>query len=241
MSLRGAFLLESFLMLGNNLIFFFTWWIFFHQFDEIRGWHFDDMATMMAIGIGSYGLMQICFGGVRELGNLIIAGDLDPLMTQPKNLMLQIASSRSLRKGWGHLATTVILLFFNGLTSLITLSLVLLCLLCGCLVYTSFTFIVHSFTFWAGPIESLSRKVVDTLLLLSLYPTHIYSGFLQLVLFTVIPAGIVGYLPVELVRHFSWSHLAVFLGATLIFIISAISVFHRGLKRYESGNLFGGR
>lgn len=241
LSMRGAFLLESLLMLANNLIFFFIWWIFFRQFDDISGWQFNDMAVLMAVAIGGYGLMQLFFGGVRELAYDIVNGNLDPLLTQPKNVMLQIAGSRSLRRGWGHLATTATLVAFNGLTSLLTLCLVLLCMVTSCVVYTSFAFIVHSLAFWAGPLDTLSRKYCDALFLFALYPTNIYSGFLQLMMFTLIPAGIIGYLPVELVRQFTWLKLVVMIFSTLIFLLLSILVFRQGLKRYTSGNQFGSK
>ncbi|MCE5315756.1 MAG: ABC transporter permease [Parachlamydia sp.] len=232
MSTRAAFLLEISLMIANNLIFFFIWWIFFRQFDDISGWRFSDMAILMAVGMGGYGLMQVCFGGVRELSNTIVNGDLDPFLTQPKNVMLHVAGSRSLTRGWGHLGTTAILVLFTGMTALSTLLLILMSIICGCIVYTSFSLMVHSLAFWAGPIDSLSRKYCDALFLFSLYPTNIYSGFLQVMMFTLIPAGIIGYLPVELLRSFSWMKLGALVGSALAFLGLAIAVFHKGLKRY---------
>ena len=73
-SLRWNFLFEMFLMLLNNMIFFSMWWIFFTQFNDIGGWQFRDMAALMAIGTGAYGLRQICFGGVKPLARHIVSG-----------------------------------------------------------------------------------------------------------------------------------------------------------------------
>ncbi len=238
MSNRGAFLLEAGLMVANDLIFFFIWWIFFRQFDSVSGWQFCDMTTLMAIGLGGYGLMQVLFGGLRNLSSSIVNGDLDPFLTQPKNVMLQVAGSRSLTRGWGHLATSLFLILFLGCSSPLTLGLISVSIVCSFVVFTSFNFIVHSLAFWAGPIDSISKKYCDALFLFALYPTNIYSGFLQLMMFTLIPAGIIGYLPVELVRQFSWPKLLAMLGSTLIFFTASIWVFQRGLRRYASGNLF---
>ena len=115
MTIRGAFIFETFLMVGNNLIFFSVWWIFFRQFNDIAGWQIKEMTVMMAVGTGAYGLMQLCFGGVRQLSRTIMQGDLDPFMTQPKNLLIHLIGSRSLAKGWGHILTTFVLLFLEGL------------------------------------------------------------------------------------------------------------------------------
>ena len=239
MSVRGAFLIESSLMIANNIIFFSIWWIFFQQFNDVAGWHFKEMTALMAIGIGAYGLMQICFGGVRQLSRKIISGDLDPLMTQPKNLLIYLISSRSLARGWGHLLTSLVLVIFGELHNLTTLSLVIISIISGCLVFTSIGIMAHSLAFWWGPVESLSQKYFDSVFLFALYPTNIYSGFIKFLMFTVIPAGIIGYLPVELIRNFSWTQLFLLISSALIFWGVAFLVFYLGLKRYESGNQFG--
>lgn len=240
-SVRGVFLLESTLMIANNLIFVLMWWIFFRQFKEIAGWTMKDMIALNAIGMGAYGLMQICFGGVKHLSSIVLRGDLDPYMTQPKNLLIQLISSRSFSKGWGHLMTTIILIIFGDLTDFTDLSCIFLSILSGCLVFTSIAIIAHSLVFWLGPVENLSRKYCDSLFLFALYPTNIYSGMLQLVMFTLIPAGIIGYIPVELLRNFSWTNLMILVSSSLAFFALAFVVFQSGLKKYESGNQFGMR
>jgi len=241
MALRGAFLIESGLMLANNMIFFSIWWIFFNQFRTVGGWQIRDMTALLAIGSGAYGLLQICFGGTRQLAKTILSGDLDSYLTQPKNVLLHIAGSKSANKGWGHLMTSFLLIFFGGLTEPRTLCLVLVSLVTGCMVYTSFRVIVHSLTFWLGPIESLSEKYADSLFLFALYPTNIYSGLMQLLMFTLLPAGIITYLPVEMIRDFSLEKLIVLLLSASCFPFLAFFVFYKGLRHYESGNRFASR
>lgn len=240
-SRRGAFLLESALMIANNLIFLSIWWVFFKQFKNVGGWGMKDMVALMAIGTGAYGLMQICFGGVKSLSGVIIRGDLDPYMTQPKNLLLHIMASRSLSKGWGNLMTTLTLVLLGGLTSFREIVLIILTMCTGCLVFTAFSIIIHSLAFWLGSIETVSKKYCDSLFLFALYPTNIYSGLLQIVMFTLIPAGFIGYLPVELLRDFCWTKFAILFAGSIGFFALAFCIFYLGLKRYESGNQFGMR
>lgn len=236
-SLRGAFLLESALMMANNLIFLLMWWIFFKQFKQISGWTMSDMIALNAIGMGGYGLMNICFGGVKQISRVILNGDLDPFMTQPKNLLIHLTGSKSFSKGWGHLMTTLILVILGKLMH--SIPLILVGMICGCLVFTSIGIIAHSLVFWFGSIEKVSKNYCDSLFLFALYPTNIYSGILQIVMFTLIPAGIIGYMPVELLRNFSWLKLIALFGSSIGFFCLAFIVFHQGLKRYESGNQFG--
>lgn len=240
-SKREAFLIESGLMIANNFIFFMIWWIFFRQFSNVGGWNFNDMTLLYIVGLGSYGLMQVCFGGIRYLSQVISNGDLDPLMTQPKNLLLHIAGSKSLSKGWGHIITSLLLIIFGGITSPTTLVLILIGILCGCLVFTSFNIIANCLPFWMGSVGGLSKKYCDALFLFVLYPTNIYSGLLQVIMFTLIPAGVISYLPVQLIHNFSWMQLGVLIASSLSFFVIAFVVFYAGLKRYESGNQFGMR
>jgi ABC-2 type transport system permease protein len=216
------------------------WWIFFRQFKTIDGWTLEDMIVLMAVGTGSYGLMNVCFGGIKHLSRIIVNGDLDPFMTQPKNLLLHLAGSRSFAKGWGHLMTALLLIFL-GITSFSSFLLILLSILSGCLVFTSINIIAHSLAFWMGSIETVSKKYCDALYLFALYPTNIYSGMLQLVMFTLIPAGVISYLPVELVRNFSWFQLLLLVVSSILFFALSFLIFYSGLRRYESGNKFGVR
>lgn len=237
-SIRVVFIFECLLMIANNLIFFSMWWIFFLQFNDVAGWKINDIAASMAILSGAYGLSQICFGGIKNLGVIILNGDLDLFMTQPKNLLLHLAGSKSLSKGWGHLMTTVILVVLGGFISGPKLLLLFCTVVSGCLILTSFGIIIYSLTFWIGSFETVAKKFMDSLFLFALYPSNIYSGLLQLVMFTLIPAGLIGYLPVELFRSFSWIKMGVLLGSSAGFLALAFLIFRLGLKRYESGNQF---
>lgn len=236
---RKAFLIETALMMANNLVFFSIWWIFFRQFDDVAGWMLDDLLALMTVGLGAYGLMIIFFGGIKSMARIIVNGDLDPFMIQPKNLLIHLIGSRSLSKGWGQLATCFIFMFCGNFVTLSSLPLILVSMVTGALVFASIGVIASSLPFWLGAVEDLSKKYFDSLFLFALYPSNIYSGLLQLIMFTLIPAGVITYLPVELIRNFSWSSLMVLIGSTALFVLAAFAVFYTGLRKYESGNKFG--
>ena len=46
----------------------------------------------------------------------------------------------------------------------------------------------------------------------SLYPPALCHGALRLLLFTLVPAGFIGFPPVALLRNFSWADLSLRLG-----------------------------
>lgn len=238
---RNTFLMESALMLANNFIFFSIWWIFFNQFQNINSWDLNDMILLLIVGTGAYGVNQICFGGTKNLSKMIISGELDSFLVQPKNILLHIMGSISRTRGWGHLFSSAILITMGRLYAPEKLMIIFISVMGGALVFAAIGIIAHSLAFWLGPVESLSKKYCDSLFLFAMYPTNIYSGFWQLVMFTLIPAGVIGTLPVDMLRDFSWMKLGLFATTAIFFFILAFVVFYLGLRRYESGNQFSSR
>jgi ABC-2 type transport system permease protein len=226
-------------MIGNNMIFFVIWWVFFRAFRSVGGWQFDDMVALMVIAAGSYGLSKICCGGVKEISRAIATGNLDPFMTQPKNLLLHLVGAKSYSKGWGQLMTAIILIFLGGKTTLNNIPLLFIFIVNGSLIFAATAVIAHSLAFWLGSIESVSKKYCDSLFVFVNYPVNIYSGPLQIIMFTIFPAGIIGYIPVSLLKNFSWANVILLLGSSSLFVSLAFFIFYRGLKKYESGNHFG--
>jgi ABC-2 type transport system permease protein len=240
-ALRGAFWLQALAMLLNNVFFFSIWWIFFHRFEEIRGWRVDDMAALFGVVVGGYGIAVLLFGGVRDLSRLIVEGDLDSLLTQPKSPLLQALTSRSVASGWGELATSLLFLAISGKLTLGTVPLALVAVLVSGAVFTATGVLIHSLAFWLGRIETLARQLWEFTITFSIYPRPLFGGALKLLLFTLIPAGFIGYLPVELLREFRWTGLVGALAGASLYVVLALVVFERGLRRYESGNRFGVR
>jgi ABC-2 type transport system permease protein len=57
------------------------------------------------------------------------------------------------------------------------------------------------------------------------------------VLYTLIPAAFIGSIPAALLSDFRWERLAILVVVAASFTLASRWVFHRGLRRYESGNL----
>lgn len=234
-SLKLSFLIETAFMIGNNGIFLVIWWLFFREFRDVGGWNFIDMVVLNIVVSGSYGISRVCFGGVKALSKSILNSGLDVFMTQPANVLLHVVGSKSQSKGWGQLLTSLILFLLNFKLLFWKSILLLFFIIGGAIVFTAFGVIVHSLPFWLGSIEDVSKKYADSLVLFVQYPVSIYSGGMQLVMYTLFPAAIIGYLPVEVIRSFSWINFLSFSGSVIIFTTVAFAVFYRGLNRYESG------
>ncbi len=240
LALRGAFWLQASFMLLNNVTFFVTWLIFFHRFNEVRGWRLDDMLVLFAVVAGGYGLFNVLAGGALQLARAIGDGDLDPILVQPRPPLLQIVASRSTASGWGDLATGVIFLSLATRSHLAAAPLGLAAIVASAVVFTASAVLLQSLAFWLGRIEVVARQMLEFQITFGLYPSSLFGGALRVVLYTAIPAGFVGYLPAEFVRTASLPALAALFAGTAFFVALALVVFHRGLRVYESGSRFGG-
>lgn len=240
-ALRGAFWTRVTFMFLNNFIFLVMWWVFFEKYDTVRGWRMADMTAIYGVGAGAFGLAVIFGNGVRELARVIVQGDLDSFLTQPKTPLLHVAGARSEASGWGDLASAVVLFALSGYVSPSMVPLCLVACVCGALVFIATAAMINCLAFWLGEIEALSQQATNFLLIFSLYPSSIFGGWLRAVLFSAIPAGFITFLPVDLLRDFRWTTLGAVVAAALLYTFLAGVVFALGVKRYESGNRFGVR
>src|SRR5690349_8941710 len=96
LALRGAFLLQAVLMLLNNVMFFSMWWILFQRFDDVRGYRMPDMLALFGVSGAAYGLSVVLCGGALDLARTIDDGGLDPLLAQPRSVLVRAVVSRSM-------------------------------------------------------------------------------------------------------------------------------------------------
>ena len=121
------------------------------------------------------------------------------------------------------------------------LPVVLLAIVLSASVFVASGVLVHSAAFWLGRIEAVARQVGEFLITFSVYPPPLFGGGLRVLLFTLIPAGFVSYLPAQLVRDFDVGTLLFAVGGSVVYAGVAWVVFHAGLRQYASGSRFGVR
>ena len=92
--------------------------------------------------------------------------------------------------------------------------------------------------FWLGKSDTVALQMWELVITFSLYPEPLFGGVLRLVLFTLIPAGWVGYVPAHLARHASAGQLLLLASAAVGYLAVAVVMFQRGLRRYASGSRF---
>ena len=236
MEYRVAFLLQVFGMMINNGIYFLIWVIYFGRFKEVRGWGLSDMFVTYGIIATGFGLVSLLFGNVFNLGDVIAKGRLDYYLSMPRPVLLHTVASRSIASGMGDFTYGFVSYALSGQYTWDGLGRFLVGALCAAAIFAAFMILVQSLAFWIGNTAYLSSMALNAIITFAIYPITLFDNTAKLILFTLIPAALMGALPAQFVHTFTWGTLTeIFLGS-LIFLSLAVAVFRLGLKRYESGS-----
>jgi ABC-2 type transport system permease protein len=237
MEYRVSFLVQCFGMMLNNSAFIFFWWILFNNVNTIGGYGFKEEMMLWAICSSSFGICFVVFGNVNQITRMILNGELDTYLLQPKDPLINILCSKTIVSAWGDTLYGIVLFFFIKGFSLVGFLLFLLLCITGALIYAAVLVTLHALSFYSGNTESLAQTASEFLVSFSIYPEGIFNNGLKYLLYTIIPAAFMVYIPAKVLKHFSIIMLMEILGAALLWIIIAYAMFYRGMKRYESGNL----
>lgn len=240
MTNRASFATNVLFMVLNNSTFIIQWLLLFHLKKDIGGYALKDVMTLWALAASSYGFAHIFFHRAFSLSDLITQGKLDAFLVQPKDVLLSVISSATSTPAIGDLLYGYILLCFTGISPG-RIALFTLFTITGGLLYTSFTVVAGSLSFWITRGELIAENLSNTMVNFSTYPDGIFKGAVKVILFTLIPIGFYIYLPVRIMMAFSpWFLLSV-LAVTALMIVLAFWIFYKGLRRYSSGNLMSAR
>lgn len=234
---RLSFVSQVFAMLLNDIIWLVFWLAYFGSFPLVAGWGRNDVVTLWAVVAAGYGLGTGLFGKATNLASMIARGQLDVYLSLPKPVLLHTLISQMNLTAPGDVLFGLAAYTWIVQPSLAQFGLWVFCVVTSALLFVAFIVVTQSLAFWLGNAEGLAQQCLNALINFSTYPTVIFNGIVKAALFTLIPAGFIGYVPVQLLRSFSWSMFAGLLVFTAAFVGIAVLVFYRGLRRYESGNL----
>jgi ABC-2 type transport system permease protein len=238
LALRGAFFMQAAFMAVNNVLFFAFWWLLFRRFDAIHGWRITDVAALFGVTAAGFGLVMVLAGGLPELARRIEGGDLDAILTQPRDELLMAIGGQTRAAGWGDIGSGIVLVALSGLVHSFNWPLAVLAIAIAATTFAASGVLFHSSAFWLGRTEGVARQAMELLVTFAVYPPPLFGPALKVLLFTVLPAGFISYMPVQMLRDPSWAGVLGASAAALLYAVSAVLVFRRGLRRYESANRF---
>jgi ABC-2 type transport system permease protein len=234
---RGAFISQVAAMFLNDGVWVVFWSLFFTRFPVLRGWNIDDIITVWAIAAAGFGLAHAIYGNGLLLASVITQGQLDVWMLYPRALLPHMLLGRMSVSAWGDalFGYAVYLAFVQPDPA--RLLLFILLTLSAAMLFVGFSTFTGSLSFFLGNASGLADQWRFAMLTFSTYPAVLFDGAIKILLYTLVPAGFLSYLPVQALRDLSLSSAALAVAGALGVLAAGVAVFYIGLRRYESGNL----
>jgi len=233
---KTTFISNIVFMILNNSFFIIQWIILFSLKDNFGGYTFKQVLLLWGFSGSTFGFSRFFFKNAFNLSNVINEGKLDAYLVQPKNVLISAITTSVSPSAIGDMIYGYIMLFVYGFTiprfilfTLFTIS--------GGLILTGISVILSSLSFWFNKTDIIADVGNNLMINFSTYPDGIFKGGVKLLLFTLLPVGIVNYIPVKILTKFNINLLLIVILVTIIVITLAFIVFYKGLKRYSSSNL----
>jgi len=237
MEYRAAFITQIVGMIVNNSIYFVFWLLFFDRFGAVRGYEMRDILLLFAIVTTAYGIAFSFAGNIaHHLAGLIAQGRLDYYLVLPRPLLTHLIFSRMVVSALGDLSFGLIAFLFAGRLAPLDIVLFVLTVCCAAVIFVGFAVTIGSLAFFMGNAQFTSQQMFMAVISFATYPNSLFSGGIRVLLFTLVPAGFVGAVPVMIVQQRNGLLLLALAGAAGLFALLAALVFYTGLRRYESGS-----
>ena len=233
---KTTFITNITFMILNNSVMIIQWIILYALKDNVGGYTFKQVLLLWGIAAGTYGVAHFFFKKAFHLSDTINNGKLDSFLVQPKNVLLSSITSDVETSAIGDLIYAYIMLFVYGFT-FSRFILFSLFIICGGLVLTSVSVILSSLSFWFNKSDVITDTGNSLMVNFATYPDGIFKGIVRVIMYTIIPVGVVNYIPVQILTEFNLGLTFIVLFVTILFISLAFIIFYSGLKKYSSTNL----
>lgn len=233
---KTTFITNIVFMVLNNTSFIIQWLILFSLKEDVGGYTFNQVLLLWGFAAGTYGFSRFFFKKAFNLSDTINNGKLDVFLVQPKNVLLSSITTDVEVSALGDILYAYIMIFIYK-PSVLNLLLYTFLIILGSLILTSISVILSSLSFWFNKSDIIADTGNSLMVNFATYPDGIFKGTVKLLLYTLVPVGIVNYIPVSLIGSFNINLVLLVIGVTILLILIAILVFYRGLKRYSSSNL----
>ena len=238
---KTSFILQIVMMIANNAFFIIQWLIIFSITDDIGGYGLNEVLLIWGIAAGGFGVAHLFFEGVFNLSDQVYNGKLDVFLTQPKNVLINVACSKCTPSAIGDILYVFVVLIIIGAPWWWYFAAIPVIILGG-LIYASMVLCYQTLSFHIKKGDAIANMANFVMTGFNTYPPVIFNIITKVVLYTIVPAGFMVFVPVEhLFLGFNIWWLLGVLGVTIFIVSLAFILFKWGLKKYNSGNLMGGR
>ena len=238
---KSSFFMQMIMMILNDAFFIIQWVIVFKLVDNIGGYGFDETMLLWAISSGGFGISHCFFYGAWKIKDMVYEGRLDVFLTQPKNVLINVCCSSTSVSAIGDIIYAFLVLILIGAPIHWFLIMVPVMILSG-LLYVAIYVIYVSLCFFVKRGDAFAKAAEGTILKAANYPPAIFNTVVKAIFFTAIPTFFYTFVPAQyLFLGFNIWWVLGYAGFVALVVTLAFVCFNKGLKRYNSGSLMGGR
>lgn len=237
--LRGSFIMNIVGMAINNTAFILLWVFFTLTVGEIHGWRAADIVGLLGFGTLSFGIVFSVCGGLRRTTELVASGAFDRFFLSPKNILIRLATSTLHVSAIGDAIFGVACLVFYAIlihASLAQIALMVLSVCVATLMWLAAAISIYSASFFFSDARNVTDGLFDLFLSPSIFHGGAFQGSMRVVFLFIIPALVIGTMPVELVRDVSIEKLLLITAIAVVWFGIALRLFNFGMRKYESAN-----
>lgn len=218
-----SFIINIVFMILNDATFIVQWLLLYKLKSDVGGYEFAQILLLWGLAASTFGFAHFFFKKSMSLSDTITNGKLDSYLVQPKNVLISAITSDVEPSALGDMLYGFIMLIVSGLT-LKKLILFTLFTITGGLTITSIAVILASLSFWINKADMIADTGNSITTHFATYPDGIFKGIVRIILFTIIPVGIINYIPIWVLTEFS-IHLT-FIVLRSMFIIYKLSIYY---------------
>ncbi len=236
---KKSFLFSVFLMFASNASFLVQWIVIF-SISKDSELTMKYILLIWGICSSSVGLSNILFGGVHFLPKYIEEGKLDAYLVQPKNTLLQVATSYSSVSAIGDIIYGLVVVLLASFKIKTFILFVLFSFLGSC-IYCAYHVIIFSLIFYSLNFKEVTWTLARLPVSFGTYPDTIFSTGIKFFLFVILPLGAMVYFPVKVIINGNILFVLAIILYSIFIVTLAFIMFYNGLKRYTSSNLMSSR
>lgn len=227
-------------MLVNDFTFFLLWVVYFARFNDLRGWTLHDMATLVGIADGVWGLAFTLTYNARQLVTMFQDGTLDTYLVRPQPILPSLLVGRINAPNFGDFLSPFVYWFVFGSNSVHDLPLLMLVTFLGAVIMASAVICFQMLVVWLRGTQTTGDQFTYMMITTATLPQQGYGRWGKIAMFTIMPAGFIGMAPVSILRgEASELLLPALIAAALLYATLAHFAFQAMLKRYTSATRVG--
>jgi len=225
-------LLTFFFSTLNTLTLYVLWLLLFDRFPRIGRADLSDISFLFGMATAVVGLTTYLCGGIFELPYLIRTRNLDLLLLNPKRVLTCLLPRQSLLGGVATALSSIVFFAVSEYVSWSDIPFIVLCIANGLIVFTSVILWTSSITFWLPSGSEISRYFEQFMMTFLLFSETWFSKPVRLLLYTLIPVGLISYWPLSIIKEPSLKQMALITVASGGFFLVSLLIFSLGLRRY---------